>query len=97
MSTFSKTVIVSADKTFGEADAGTIQCIVSAVTLTIPASASDNFIVNDYIDIFNETASQIEVTAAGGVTFKKDAGALMHQYANARIVKTDNEEWIMWG
>lgn len=71
----------------------------SAITLTIPAESSTNYVIGQTFTLIQKGTGQVTVAAAAGVTlnslsgYKKTSG----QYAEARLIKTASNEWLLSG
>lgn len=82
------------------ADAG--KCVegnnASAITLTIPPNTSVAFPVGTVIEVFQQGAGQITVTAGSGVTLRAPDGAkTAKQYASASLRQRATDEWVLAG
>jgi hypothetical protein len=70
----------------------------SAITLTIPPNSSVAFPVGTVVEVFQQGAGQITVTAGAGVTLRAPDGAkLAKQYASASIRQRAADEWVLAG
>jgi len=90
-------VIVEGDKTFGEGDDGTLQRVIATATLTIPADATHQYLITDWIDVFRDTADTVSVVPATGVTLSSAAATINKQCGFARFQKIADNKWIGWG
>lgn len=81
-------------------DAGkVIECNnASAITLTVPTNASVAFPTGTVIEVYQQGAGQITVTAAGGVTLRAPGGAKTRvQYSTLALRKRAADEWVLAG
>ncbi len=70
----------------------------TAVTLTVPANASVAFPIGSRVDVAQQGAGQVTVSAAGGVTIRATPGSkLRAQYSGATLVKRATDEWFLFG
>jgi len=70
----------------------------SAITLTIPPNTSVAFPVGTVIEVFQQGAGQITVTAGSGVTLRAPDGAkTAKQYASASLRQRATDEWVLAG
>ena len=71
----------------------------SAITLTIPAESSTNYTIGQTFLLIQKGTGQVTVLGASGVTinslsnYSKTSG----QYAEARLIKTASNEWLLSG
>jgi len=91
--------VASTSYTFVLADARAyVRCTSgSAVTLTIPAEADANFDIGARIPIRQAGAGVPTIEGDMGVTLLSANNTLGGQHANALLVKTGSDEWILLG
>ena len=61
------TVMVFKDKTLGEGDDGTVQCVEAAATITLPHEDTWKFRKNDEFEIVSNTDATVKVVGADKV------------------------------
>ena len=71
----------------------------SAITLTIPAESSTNYTIGQTFLILQKGTGQVTVAGASGVTIHALSGnsKTSGQYAEARLIKTASNEWLLSG
>jgi len=70
----------------------------SAVTLTVPPNSSVAFPVGTVLEVFQQGAGQVTITAGVGVTIRSRNGLkLAGQYAVASLRKRATDEWVCAG
>lgn len=70
----------------------------SAVTLTVPPNSSVAFDVGTVVEVYQQGAGQVTITAGSGVTLRAPNGAkTAAQYAVAAIWKRGTNEWVVTG
>lgn len=70
----------------------------SAIALTVPPNSSVAFPVGTVIEVFQQGAGQVTITAGGGVTIRSRNGLkCAGQYAVASLRKRGTDEWVCAG
>ncbi len=71
----------------------------TAISLTVPPSASVAFPLNTRIDLGQYGAGQVTVVPGSGVTIRSVGGALKTrvQYSGASLIKIGADEWWLFG
>lgn len=92
-------VPVAGNKTLALSDGGTYQNVTAAATITVPANASVAFPIGTDLVIFKDTAAEIAVAAANGVTIKSDSSYLKvgNQNTCAYLKKVAADIWHLSG
>ena len=62
------TVIVDGNKTLGEGDDGTVQCVEAAAIVTFPHEDTWKFVKEDEVEITSNTTSAVSLAGETGVT-----------------------------
>ena len=92
-----KLITVTADKTLGIGDDGTMQCATALVTITIPVDATHLFLVNDTIEIFNCHTAAITLDLEEGVDIHRTGTNKIVKDGHCTIRKIGVNEWLAWG
>ena len=71
----------------------------SAITLTIPSESSTNYTIGQTFLVIQKGTGQVTVAGASGVTINALSGnsKTSGQYAEARLIKTASNEWLLSG
>jgi len=92
------TVMVNGDKTLGEGDDGTIQCVGASAIITLPHEDTWKFKINDEIQIISNTAANVSVVGETGVMVIPLPSALITSKGSGVTVKYEgNNTYLMWG
>ena len=92
------TVMVDGNKTLGEGDDGTIQCVEVAATITLPHEDTWKFKKEDEFTIISNTDSTVNVVGATGVRVIPLSNASITAKGSAVKVKYEsNNTYLMWG
>ena len=99
-STAQTIAVESASTTLASSDAGyLIRCTsASAMQLTIPTDAADEFAIGQRIDIVQYGAGQVTIAGDTGVTLNSTpTNKLRAQYSTASVIKIAENEWLLVG
>ena len=72
----------------------------SAMTITVPPQSSVAWAANTRVDVFQEGAGQITITAGAGVTLRSSASGGLKttdQYSAVSLVRHASDEWYVIG
>jgi len=85
-------VVGDEDHTIIEMDSG------SALNMTVPPNATENFPVGSKLHVWQEGVGQVTIVAGGGVTIRTPTTLKMgKQYATIQLWQRATDEWVISG
>jgi len=90
------TVLVKGDKTFGEGDDGTVQCVEVKAAIKLPHEDTWKFMKEDEFEIVSNTDSTVTVVGEKGVTLTSNLS--MSAKGNSIKIKYQGDNtYLIWG
>lgn len=89
-------IIVPGNKTLGVNDDGILQLVRDTSIITIPNDSTYDFVIDDEIEIFRDTANVVRIVAASGVTIRAK-GLNIDVSGRATFKKIGANDWIGYG
>lgn len=90
------TVLVTGNKTLGEGDDGTVQCIEAAAVITLPHEDTWKFLKEDEFTIVSNTSSDVSVVGENDVTLMPNGKTLSAKGESATIKYQGSNTYLVW-
>ena len=92
------TIMVYGNKTLGEGDDGSIQCVEAAAIIKLPLESTWQFVKEDDFTIVSNTDDVISIIGEEGVTVVPLSNATITSKGSAVNIKYEgNNTYLMWG
>ncbi len=90
------TVIVDGNKTLGEGDDGTVQCVEAAATITLPHEDNWKFKKEDEFEIVSNTDSTVNIAGQDGVTLTTSP-SITSKAGSMKVKYQGENTYLIWG
>ena len=90
------TVTVEGNKTLGEGDDGTVQCIEAVATITLPHEDTWKFLKDDEFTIVSNAGGDVSIVGANGVTLVPSNITLSTKGESLNVKYQGSNTYLVW-
>ena len=91
------TVMVDGDKTLGEGQDGTLQCVCVEATIKFPKESSWKYKKGDEFIVMSNTDGDVTITGEDGVTMIPAGVTLTTKSQSANVKYEGGNKYLIWG